>query len=101
MGEENACKSSYSGCMEGEGRRERKGGGMERRGGEKGREGKKEREYCVVAQFVVVSHLSVVSPAPERKETRVAEEKTQTNTMPLKHPVASFSYTKPPVSTSA
>ena len=83
----------------GEGR-EREGG-MERRGGEKGREEKEERGYCVVAQFVVVSHLSVVSPAPERKETRVAEEKTQTNTMPLKHPVASFSYTKPPVSTSA
>ena len=82
-----------------------RGEGREREGGWKGgegrREGKKEREYCVVAQFVVVSHLSVVSPAPERKETRVAEEKTQTNTMPLKHPVASFSYTKPPVSTSA
>ena len=76
--------------MEGKGRRGRKEGGMERRG----REGKEEREYCVMAQFVVVS------PAPERKETRVAEEKTQTNTMPPKHPAASFSYTTPPVSTS-
>ena len=44
----------------------------------------------------------IFSPvAPGRKKAKVAEEKTLTSTMPPKHSAASFSYTKPPVSTAA